>query len=73
MSRKLYSTPEAAKLIGVAVRTIHRWMSDDKIKPQGPSYPRGDGVVLFWTEADIAKGRKVKADQKPGPKSKLKG
>ena len=69
MSRKLYSTPQAAKLIGVAVRTVFRWMNDGKIKPQGPSYPRGDGVVLFWTEADIAKGRKVKVEQKPGPKA----
>ena len=70
MTPKLYSTPEVAKAIGVAVRTIYRWIEDDKIKPQGPSYPRGEGVVLFWTDADIAKARKVKAEQKPGPKVK---
>jgi hypothetical protein len=70
MTPKLYSTPEAAKAIGVTTRTIFRWIEADKIKPHGPSYPRGEGVVLFWTEADLAKARKVKAEQKPGPKVK---
>jgi hypothetical protein len=78
MTPKLYSTPEAAKAIGVTTRTIFRWIEDDKVKPQGrrivpvnpPSYPCGDGVVMFWTEADLARARKVKAEQKPGPKVK---
>ena len=32
--------------------------------------PMGGGRTLWrWTDADIAKGRKVKATQKPGPKA----
>ena len=67
--KKTYGTPQAAKLIGVSFATIHRWLRDKKIRPQGISL--GDGRVLWrWTDADIAKGRKVKAAQKPGPKPK---
>jgi predicted DNA-binding transcriptional regulator AlpA len=67
--KKTYGTPQAAKLIGVSFATIHRWLRDKKIRPQGISL--GDGRILWrWTDADIAKGRKVKASQKPGPKPK---
>ena len=67
--KKIYGTPQAAKLIGVSFATIHRWLRDKKIRPQG--IPLGDGRILWrWTDADIAQGRKVKAAQKPGPKAK---
>ena len=66
---KTYGTPKAAQLIGVSFATIHRWLRDKKIRPQG--IPLDDGRMLWrWTDADIAKGRKVKAAQKPGPKPK---
>jgi transposase len=32
---KTYSTPEAAKLIGVSVITLHRWLAPKKIQPYG--------------------------------------
>jgi len=52
----------------VSFRTLNRWLNLGKIKPsQGIRF--SDGRMLWrWTDADIAKGRKVKAAQKPGPK-----
>lgn len=64
----LYSTRQAAKLIGVGFRTLNRWLADGRIKPS-QTVPLGRGIFL-WTDADIAKGRKVKGTQKPGPKPK---
>jgi len=67
--KKTYGTPQAAKLIGVSFATIHRWLKDGKIRPRGIKL--ADGRMLWqWTDADIAKGRKVKVAQKPGPKPK---
>ena len=31
--QKTYSTPQAAKLIGVSFITEHRWIRDKKIRP----------------------------------------
>ncbi len=68
---KKYGTHQAAKLIGVASITLHRWLKDKKIRPQGIQL--ADGRILWqWSDADIAKGRKVKAAQKPGPKAGAK-
>jgi predicted site-specific integrase-resolvase len=67
-NKRTYSTPQAAKKIGVSFITLHRWLRDGKIRPQG--IPLEDRILWLWTDADIAKGRKVKAAQKPGPKPK---
>ncbi len=65
---ELYSTGVAAKRIGVSFRTLNRWLNVDKIKPS-VAIPFSDGRMLWrWTDADIAKAKKVKAAQKPGPK-----
>ena len=70
MKKKTYSTPQAAKKIGVSFRTLNRWLNIGKIRPSD-GIPFSDGRMLWrWTDADIAKGRKVKAAQKPGPKPK---
>ena len=66
--KKKYSTPQAAKKIGVSFITLHRWLRDGKIQPQG--IPLEGRTLWLWTDADIAKARKVKAAQKPGPKPK---
>ena len=70
--KKTYSTAVAARRIGVSFRTLNRWLNLKKIKPsQGIRF--SDGRTLWlWTDADIAKGRKVKAAQKPGPKADAK-
>ena len=66
--KKTYGTPQAAKKIGVSFITLHRWLKGGKIHPQG--IPLEGRTLWRWTDADIAKGRKVRAAQKPGPKPK---
>ena len=66
--KKTYTTSMAAKKIGVSFRTLNRWIALGKIKAS-QGIPLADGRKLWvWTDADIAKGHKVKAVQKPGPK-----
>ena len=69
--RNLYSTRQAAAKMGVSFRTLNRWLADGKIKPSTAiEMPVGGRTLWLWTKADIAKGRKVKAALKPGPKPK---
>jgi hypothetical protein len=64
-----YSTPQAAKLIGVSLVTLHRWLAAEKIQPIGIEL--GDGRKLWrWNDRDIAEGRKLKALRKRGPETK---
>ena len=70
--KKTYSTEGAAAKIGVSFRTLNRWLALDLIR-SSQAIPIGGGRTLWrWTDADIARGRKVKAAQKPGPKAKPK-
>lgn len=71
--QKTHSTAQAARKIGVGFRTLNRWLELGKVRPS-LAVPMGGGRTLWrWTDADIAKGRKVKAAQKPGPKPSRKG
>jgi predicted site-specific integrase-resolvase len=70
LPKKTYTTPRAAKMIGVSFPTLHRWIKDGKIKPQG--FPVEGRTIWMWSDADIAEGRKLKGTQKPGPKPKGK-
>jgi hypothetical protein len=66
--KKTYSTQQAARKMGVSFRTLNRWLSLGLIRPS-LAVPMGGGRTLWrWTEADIAKGRKVSSEVKPGPK-----
>lgn len=65
--KKTYSTPQAAKLIGVSFITLHRWLRDGKIRPS-IRVPVKDRTMWGWTDGDIARGKRVKAQQRPGPK-----
>jgi hypothetical protein len=70
--KKTYSTAVAAKRIGVSFRTLNRWLALRKIRPS-QGIRLGDGRMLWrWTDADLAKGRKVRAVQRPGPKVRKK-
>jgi hypothetical protein len=70
--KKTYSTKKAAAKMGVSFRTLNRWLALKLIRPS-QAMPMGGGSTLWrWTDADIARGRKVKAAQKPGPKAKPK-
>lgn len=65
-----YSTQQAARRIGVSFRTLNRWLALELIQPSH-TMPMGGGRTLWrWTDADVARGRKVRDAQKPGPKAK---
>jgi hypothetical protein len=56
MMPKTYSTPEAAKLIGVSVITGHRWLAAGKIRPFGIEL--ADGRKLWrWNDRDIRRAQ----------------
>jgi predicted site-specific integrase-resolvase len=68
---KFYGTPAAAKLVGVHYLTLHRWLEAGKVKPKGIEL--ADGRKLWqWTDEDIEKARKFKAEQKLGRPAKAK-
>ncbi len=70
--KKTYSTQQAARKMGVSFRTLNRWLALRLIRPT-IAIPIGGGRTLWrWTDADMAKGRKVGAALKPGPKAKSK-
>jgi predicted site-specific integrase-resolvase len=70
--KKTYSTQQAAAKIGVGFRTLNRWLALGKIKPSTALKMPNGRTFWLWSDADIAKGRKVKAAQKPGPKPSAK-
>lgn len=67
---KTFSTKRAAVKIGVGFRTLNRWLALELIRPSVAVPIDGGRTLWRWTDADIAKGRKVKAAQHPGPKPK---
>jgi hypothetical protein len=67
---KIYGTQVAARKIGVSFRTLNRWLALGKIKPPKAVAYGGGRMLWLWTDADIARGRKVKDSQHPGPKPK---
>lgn len=67
-AKKTYSTRQAAAKMRVSFRTLNRWLADGKIKPSRAIEMPNGRTLWLWGDADIAKGRKVKAAQIPGPK-----
>jgi hypothetical protein len=70
--KKTYSTLQASAKIGVGFRTLNRWLAQELIRPSIAVPIDGGRTLWRWTETDIAKGRKVKATQRPGPKAGAK-
>ena len=70
--KKTYGTQQAAAKIGVGFRTLNRWLALGTIRPSTAIKMPNGRTLWLWTVADIAKGHKVKAAQKPGPKAKPK-
>ncbi len=68
--KKTYSTQQAAGKMGVSFRTLNRWLALGKIRPSTAIKMPSGRTFWLWTDLDIARGRKVKAAQKPGPKPK---
>ena len=69
---KTYSTRQAAAKMRVSFRTLNRWLAEGKLKPSTAIKMPNGRTLWLWREADIVKGRKVKAAQKPGPKLRPK-
>lgn len=68
LKKRSYSTRQVAAKLRVSFRTLNRWLALGKVRAS-TAVPLGGGRTLWrWNEADIAKARKVKAAQKPGPK-----
>lgn len=70
--KKTYSTRLAAARMGVSLRTLNRWLALGNIRASQAIPLEGGRTLWRWTDADIAKGKKVKATQKPGPKAGAK-
>jgi hypothetical protein len=70
--KKTYSTKRAAAKMGVSFRTLNRWLALELIRPAMAIPIEGGRTLWRWTDSDIARGRKVKAAHKPGPKPKPK-
>ena len=67
---KTYSTRQAAAKMGVSFRTLNRWLADGRIKPSTAIKMPTGRTLWLWTAVDIAKGRKLGAELRPGPKPK---
>lgn len=65
-ANKTYSTRQAAAKMRVSFRTLNRWLADGKIKASTAIELPNGRTLWLWSDADIAKGRKVKAAQRPG-------
>ncbi len=56
---KQYSSSQAAKLIGMSLRTLQNWIRDGKVK--APKLTAVGGVkIRLWSKADIARIGKAK-------------
>jgi DNA-binding transcriptional MerR regulator len=68
---KGYTTAQAAEIVGVSKNTLLQWLYSGLLEE--PKRSRVAGVQWrIWSEADIARARKVKGTTKRGPKPKLK-
>jgi DNA-binding transcriptional MerR regulator len=56
---KAYTTPEVAKLAGVHVRTLHRWMRSGAVG-QPERVKIGGLTARLWREGDIDRVKKHK-------------
>lgn len=69
MPSRLYTAREAANAARISHATLYAWVSGKKIDP--PTQVTGAGVRL-WTDADIARLKRVKAEiyQKGHPRKR---
>jgi hypothetical protein len=71
-ANKIYSTRQAAAKMRVSFRTLNRWLAEGKIKSSTAIKMPNGRTLWLWREADIARGRKIKATLQPGPKPKAR-
>jgi DNA-binding transcriptional MerR regulator len=58
MSKKTYTTEEAAKAVGITRQTLHAWINKGLVKPPKMQLMVQIGARL-WSEADIARLKRV--------------
>lgn len=69
---KAYTAVQAARLARVGIQTLHRYLRSGKVNPKG--IPLGDGRMLWqFSEADVEKVKRLRAESRPGRKAKAKG
>ncbi len=68
---KAHTTPEVAKLTGVHLRTLHRWL-ERGVLPEPKRGKIGGLAVRIWAKEDIERARKLKGTMKRGRKAKRK-
>jgi hypothetical protein len=66
-----FSTEEVAKHIHIHRVTLQRWLAAGMVKPSF-AVPLKGRTLWRWTKTDLAKARKLKGSQRPGPKPKQK-
>jgi len=69
MSTNKYTTPEAAKLVGVSRQTLQAWVKGRMIPPP-ELIEIGHVSVRLWSTADIQRARRFKGTLRPGPEAK---
>jgi excisionase family DNA binding protein len=65
--KKTYSTTRAAKLIGVHVVTLRKWLASRKMRPSIAT-PMDGRTLWRFTDSDVTRFRKFKGTLKPGRK-----
>jgi predicted DNA-binding transcriptional regulator AlpA len=74
IKEKTYSTIQVTRLLGIASGTFHRWIREKRV--EAPPLQTVLGMeVRIWSEEDIAKVRKYKAENywgKGGRKKRTK-
>jgi hypothetical protein len=65
--KKTYSTTRAAKLIGVHVVTLRKWLAARKMRPSVAT-PMDGRMLWRFTDSDVVRFRKFKGTLKPGRK-----
>jgi excisionase family DNA binding protein len=67
MSRKTYTTGQAAKEVGVSRQTLQAWIAAGQIEAPAP-IGAGKATLRLWTKPDIEKARSFKGTLRRGPK-----
>jgi hypothetical protein len=71
MSRKLFTTVEAAAAAGVPRATLQNWIKTRRIRARSVRLVGGK-ATRFWTKAHVERIRQLKGTLKPGPKGRAR-
>jgi excisionase family DNA binding protein len=69
MTPKVYTTREAAKLIGISHQTLYTWIVEKHIEAPKPIVT-GKSTMRLWSKAQIEAAKKFKGTLKRGQTTK---